>query len=284
MSSSNIKFIFFGTPEVASKTLAILKSAGYTPELIITSPDRKQGRGLILTETSVSLWAKENNIKCLKPEIISKELAEEIKQINADLSVVVAYGKILPVEIINAPKFGAINIHYSLLPKYRGASPLEAALLNGDEETGVSIQQMEYKLDSGNILQEEKLEIGWNDKKEEIREDLIKLGANVLCELLPKIINQEISPKKQDESQATYCKKIRKEDGEIDVNGDPRINWNKYRAFYGWPGVFFFALKKNKKIRVKITDATHENNSFVIKRVVPEGKKEMSYEEFLKWN
>lgn len=292
MSPQNLKFIFFGTPDVASKTLEILKDKGYIPEVIVTSPDKKSGRGLQMHETPVALWAKENNIKCLKPEKINEEFIEElfphIELVNnhkfdmwPTLSIVVAYGKILPEILIKKPELGTLNIHYSLLPLYRGASPLEAALLNGDEVTGVSIQQMQYKLDSGPIMAEEKLEISINDTKEEIREDLIRLGANVLSDIIPKIINKEITPKMQDETRASFCTKIKKEDGEIDIiGGNPRENWNKYRAFYGWPGVFFFVNKGGKKLRIKISHTIYENNLFKIRKVIPEGKKEISYEDF----
>lgn len=284
MPTPNLKFIFFGTPDVASRTLDILKDQEYLPELVVTSPDKKSGRGLLVHETPVALWAKENNVECLKPEKIDSEFISKLSTFNFQLSVVVAYGKILPESLIKSPKFGTINIHYSLLPKYRGASPLETCILNGDEVTGVSIQQMEYALDSGPILIEEKIEIGINNTKEEIRNTLIDLGAAILCNLLPKIATGDVNPRPQDESLATFSKKIKKEDGEIDINGNPKTNWNKFRAFYGWPGVFFFANKNNKKIRIKITDAKYEDDSFVIKRVIPEGKKEMDYEEFLKWN
>jgi methionyl-tRNA formyltransferase len=284
MSSKDLKFVFFGTPNVASRTLEILKEKGYIPNLIVTSPAKKSGRGLVLTETPVRFWAKTNNIECLTPEKIDEDFINKIKNLNFDLSIVVAYGKILPEGLIKAPKLGTINIHYSLLPKWRGASPLEATLLNGDEVTGVSIQQMEYKLDSGPILIEAELGISIEETKEELKEYLIKLGANCLCDILPLLEKGEIEPKTQNENEATFCKKIKKEHGEIDLNTDPKNNWNKYRAFYGWPGVFFFAVKKEKKLRIKITKASYENNSFIIKRVIPEGKKEMSYEEFLKWN
>ncbi|HAE36786.1 TPA: methionyl-tRNA formyltransferase [Candidatus Nomurabacteria bacterium] len=284
MSANNLKFIFFGTPDVASKTLGILKDRGYIPELLITSPDSPSGRGLVMTETPVAIWAKENNIKCLKPEKIDEEFISKLSTFNFQLSVVVAYGKILPEALIKTPRLGTINIHYSLLPKYRGASPLEATLLNGDEETGISIQQMEYKLDSGPILKEEKLEVGINDTKEELRDRLIDLGANSLCDILPLIIKKGIVPKIQDESMATFCKKIKKEYGEIDISGNAIENWNKYRAYHGWPGTFFFTKKGERLMRIKIAEAKYENNSFIIKRVIPEGKKEMSYEEFLRWN
>jgi len=282
MSSQNLNFIFFGTPVVASKTLEILKGKGYTPKIIVTSPDKPSGRGLEMHETPVALWAKENNIECLKPEKLTPEFIESLE--DTGLNIVVAYGKIIPEILINKPELGTINIHYSLLPKYRGASPLEACLLNGDEETGVSIQQMEYKLDSGPILREEKIDIGINDTKEELRETLINLGANVLCDILPQIKDKEIIPKPQDDSLATFCKKIKKEDGELNLEEDGKENWNKYRAYSGWPGTFFFVNKGDKKIRIKIKWASFQNNSFIIKRVVPEGKKEITYEDFIKQN
>jgi len=275
MKKDDLNFVFFGTPDVASKTLIILKEKGYVPKLIVTSPDKPSGRGLEMHETPVALWAKENNIKCLKPEKLTEEFIESLDK--TELNIVVAYGKIIPEILINKPELGTINIHYSLLPKYRGASPLEAALLNNDEETGISIQQMEYKLDSGPILREEKIDIGINDTKEELRETLINLGANVLCDILPQIIHKEITSNSQDESKATFCKKIKKEDGELDLNGNAKENWNKYRAYSGWPGTFFFIKKNEKKLRIKIKWATYQNNSFVIKRVIPEGKKEIDY-------
>ena len=233
-------------------------------------------------ETPVAIWAKTNNIVCLKPEKLTVEFIENIEE--SDLNIVVAYGKIIPEILIRKPKLGTINIHYSLLPKWRGASPLEASLLNGDDTTGISIQQMEYKLDSGPILAEKEIDISIEKTKNEIRDELIILGANSLCDLLPKIENRSVVPISQNETKATFCKKIKKEDGEININGNQKEIWNKYRAFYGWPGVFFFTEKKSRKMRIKITEAAYENNSFIIKRVVPEGKKEISYEEFLRWN
>lgn len=131
--SKKLNFVFFGTPDVASETLQILKENGYTPSLIVTSPDRPQGRKMLVTPPPTKIWAMENNIPYIQPEKLSP------KEISADLFIVVAYGKILSEEILNIPKFGSINIHYSLLPKYRGASPVELAILNGNKETGVTI-------------------------------------------------------------------------------------------------------------------------------------------------
>jgi len=279
-----INFIFLGTPYIASQTLEILKKNGYIPSLIITSPDKPAGRGLILTPSSVSIWAKNNNILCLKPEKIDDEFIKKLKDFNVDLSIVVAYGKILPQKFIEFPRLKTINIHYSLLPKYRGASPLESALLNGDITTGVSIQQMVYKLDSGPIIIDKKINIEINDTKDKLTDKLISLGGDLLSEILPSIIEENTKPIMQDESNATNCTKIKKEDGEINLNDQPIKNWNKYRAFYGWPGTYFFIERKGEKIRIKIKEAIYENNLFIIKKITPQGKKEISYEDFLKQN
>jgi methionyl-tRNA formyltransferase len=279
---TNFKFAFFGTPDVARRTLDILFTNGYIPTVIITSPDTEKGRGLHLTETPVSLWAREHSIPCLKPEKITEEFIEEFKQYNVDLSLVVAYGKLLPQALIDTPRLKTINIHYSLLPTYRGASPVEEALLNGDTVTGVSIQQMQLKLDSGPLLAKIEVPIEQDEGKETLRNKLIDIGTHELIKILPDIREGKINPVEQDESQATHCSKIKKEDGEINPLGDAKENYNKYRAFEGWPGVYFFTVRHEKTIRVKITQARYENNEFIIEKVIPEGKKEMLYTDFLR--
>lgn len=280
----NLNFAFWGTPEISSQTLGILFNHGYIPSIIITSPDARSGRGMHLTSTPVDLWANSHNIKCLKPEKINHEFIENFKKLQIDLSIVVAYGKILPEDIIKTPRLGTINIHYSLLPKYRGASPLESALLNGDTNTGISIQQMVFKLDSGPIIKEIEIPISINDTKDDLRKKLTILGGETLCDILPNISTEKITLKNQREEDATFCKKIKKEDGLIELNGNQKENYNKYRAFFGWPGIYFFINKKDKHIRIKITKAHYENDSFIIERVIPEGKKEIEYNLFIKSN
>ena len=280
----NYNFAFWGTPEVSSKTLDILFNGGYIPKIIITSPESRSGRGMHINKTPVEIWAIEHNIQCLKPEKIDNDFIKEFNDFNIDLSIVVAYGKILPENIIQSPKLGTINIHYSLLPKYRGASPLEGALLNGDTTTGISIQQMVFKLDSGPIIKEIEVPIDIDATKEELRASLIKLGGEALCSVIPDIYSKNINPKYQEEEKATFCKKIKKEDGLINPSINQKENYNKYRAFYGWPGVYFFIQKDNKDMRIKIVKAKYENDSFIIERVIPEGKKEISYQDFLKSN
>ena len=275
INDKNLNFIFWGTPDVASETLQILKESGYVPSLIITAPDKPQGRKMLITPPPVKVWAIENNVPYSQPTILSSDL---FKDLRSDLSIVVAYGKIIPEDIINFPKLGSINIHYSLLPKYRGASPVESAILNGDTETGVTIQKMEYKMDTGPIIAIEKTEIKPTEKAEGLRKRLIKIGGELLVKTLPNFINGKIILAKQNEGEASYCKKIKKEDGLLDLNDDGIKNYNKFRAYAHWPRSFFF---KNEK-RIIITEAALENNQFVIKKVLPEGKKEIKYEEFIK--
>ncbi|MEX2052322.1 MAG: methionyl-tRNA formyltransferase [Candidatus Paceibacterota bacterium] len=270
---NKINFVFFGTPDVASETLEILKQNNYLPSLIVTSPDAKKGRGLQLQTSPTAVFAEQNNIHCLKPEKFDENFVDQLSAINYNLFVVVAYGKIIPEKILNIPKFGSINIHYSLLPKYRGASPVESAILNGETETGVTIQKMQYKLDAGDILTVEKINIELDETAPELRTRLINLGGNLLVKILPDITSGKIKKVKQNEEEATYSKKIKKEDGLIDLDDNPIKNYNKFRAYAAWPRTFFF---KNGK-RIIITQAHLENGAFIIDKIISEGGKEMEY-------
>ncbi len=290
MKKKDPNFIFFGTPDVASGTLEILKQNGYVPSLIVTSPDARSGRKMLLNPPPVKTWAESNGIPCLQPEKLDSEFYNKLKPSCLEpncLFIVVAYGKIMPKNLIELPKLGSINIHYSLLPKYRGASPVESAILNGETETGVSIQQMTYEMDSGPILAKEKTPIYPDEKAPELRSRLIKQGGELLVKLLQAhSASAEESPlvqgEKQDESKATYCKKIKKEDGLINLNDNAIVNYNKFRAYAAWPRVFF--IKNGKRVIVTDAELADEarDKQFIIKKVLPEGKKEMKYEEFLR--
>lgn len=272
----NKNFVFWGTPDVASETLEILKQNGFLPCLIITSLDKKSGRGLQIHSSPVATFAEKNNIPCLKPTSFDEEFTLKLSTFNFQLFVVVAYGKIIPKEILEIPKLGSINVHYSLLPKYRGASPVESAILNGDDETGVSIQQMVYEMDAGPILTEERTSIEDSETAPELRKRLIQLGGNLLARVLPDIFENKITPIPQDEKLATHCKKIKKEDGLIYLGGDANKNlqnYNKFRAYATWPRTYFF----NGDKRIIITKAKLENNEFIIEKVIPEGGKETDY-------
>jgi len=282
MQNKDLKFVFFGTPDVANETLEILKQNGYVPELIITAPDRPQGRKMILTPPPVKVWAIENNIPYIQPENLKELSFPEVRLRGnspksdfgeTDLFIVVAYGKILPEELIKLPKHGSMNIHYSLLPKYRGASPVESAILTGDKETGITIQQMEYKMDAGPIIAKEIVPIQDDEKAPDLRKRLIKIGGELLVKTLPDFIEGKINPIPQNEEEATFCKKIKKEDGLIDLSGDAIKNYNKFRAYANWPRTFFFKDGK----RIIITGAKLENGVFIINKVIPEGGKEIEY-------
>jgi len=188
-------FVFFGTPDVASNTLEILKHHGYMPSLIVTATDKPQGRKMILTPPPVKTWAIENNIPYIQPEKITPSAfgtstlsRGRVDTHDFDFFLVVAYGKIMPEEFIKAPRLGSINIHYSLLPKYRGASPVESAILAGEVVTGIAIQQMEYKMDSGPILASEEVEILPTETTDELRKRLIEIGGNLLVKILPEFL------------------------------------------------------------------------------------------------
>lgn len=294
--NEKLNFIFWGTPDVAKETLDILKENGYIPSLIITAPDKPQGRKMLITPPPVKVWAIENNIPFIQPEILSGKDSTFIGSLSVsadtalpldssvcetpakskslpDLFLVVAYGKIIPEEILNIPKLGSINIHYSLLPKYRGASPVESAILNGDTETGITIQKMEYKMDTGPIIAQEKVEIQSDEKAYDLRQRLIKIGGELLVKTLPNFIDGKTKLITQNENEATYCKKIKKEDGLIDLSDDPIKNYNKFRAYATWPRTFFFKDGK----RIIITDAKLENGEFKILKVIPESGKETEY-------
>jgi len=280
MQNKDLKFVFCGTPNIASKTLEILKENGYIPSLIITSPDKPQGRKMLITPPPTKTWAIENKISYLQPEKLDEGFYNEISNINCDLFIVVAYGKILPEKLINLPKLGSINIHYSLLPKYRGASPIESAILNGDTQTGITIQKMKFKMDSGPIIAKEIIEIQPDEKAPDLRKRLIKIGGELLVKTLPNIIENKIQLISQNEKEVSYCKKIKKEDGLINLSDNPIKNYNKFRAYTAWPRTFFFQNNK----RIIITDAVLEDKKFVIKKVLPEGKKEINYKDFISSN
>ncbi|MDQ1299740.1 MAG: Methionyl-tRNA formyltransferase [Patescibacteria group bacterium] len=270
-------FAFFGTPYVARDTLAYLASQGYVPEVVVSSPDAHRGRGLTLTPSETKTWALEHELKVLTPLKIDTDFIEEIRDYGCAYAIVVAYGKILPQGLIDAFPLGILNIHYSLLPKYRGASPVEGALLAGETETGVAIQQMVYALDAGDVLRSETTEIAPHETTRELRPRLVSLGARLLVDMLPAFEAGTLTPIPQDHTKATVTKKIRKEQGELSLKGDASANWNKYRAYAESPGTYTFLEKDGNRIRVKIRTATFEQGAFVPQLVVPEGKNETAY-------
>ena len=277
----SLPFIFFGTPDVASETLEILYDRGLVPSLIITAPDRPSGRGMRMTSPPVKDFAIAHNIPYLQPEKITAEVLEEIEKfvIEHDIKIfiVVAYGKILSEKLINVPEHGTYNIHYSLLPRHRGASPVEATILAGDELTGVCIQRMVYELDAGDIVASSSLSVADDDTTNSLRTKLIPIGANLLCDIFPELPNISDTGAKQDSVGITKCGKITKTDRLIDTTDTTPENqvtmWRKYRAYDAHGGVYFM----HGNVQIKVKHAIFEKNAFVIKRVVYPGKPESNY-------
>ncbi len=273
------KFAFFGTPGVAYNTLELLAACGTVPALVVTNPPAPKGRGLALVSSEVSSWAYAHSLPTLTPNSFNNEINEKIRSYGCDFAIVVAYGKIFPIELISLFPKGVINVHYSLLPKYRGASPVETALKNGDAFTGVSIQRMVRALDAGDVLISRKVSINPLETVRELRPRLIAVGVDLLSEILPDFVTGKCIGTPQEESEVTFAPKIKKDNGCLSLTGNSTINWNTYRAYIEGPGTFFFATRGEKRIRVKIIAATYTNKIFVPTRVVPEGKSEQSYNE-----
>lgn len=275
------KFVYFGTPYVARDTLAYLLEKGYVPELVVTTPDARRGRGQVLQPSETKAFAIEHSLPVITPEKLDPHAIEGMRAVGADFAIVVAYGKILPLPLFNIFPKGIINIHYSLLPKYRGASPVESALLAGETVTGVTIQQMAYELDAGDILAVREVTIGESETTRELRPRLIREGAELLVDILPSYIDGSLPAIAQNHAEATIAGKIAKEDGLLDLAGDGQLNWNKYRAYAESPGTYFFAEKNGAQVRIKIKTATFENGVFTPDRIVPEGKNETAYAQYL---
>ena len=285
--------VFFGTPQFAVYVLEELKEAGIEPDIIVTAPDRPAGRGLQLKAPPVKDWANENNIPILQPSTLKKNHGqnpgsghdeETAKTLDIlmnsewDLFIVAAYGKILSKKIIDLPRKGVLNVHPSLLPRFRGASPVESQILEDERKTGVSIMQIDEEMDHGPILAQASIEPEeWPLHASFLEELLAREGGKLLAEAIPLWLSGELEATPQEHGQATFTRKIKKEDGEIDLSADGYQNYLKFCAHDEWPGTHFFKDGK----RIKITAAEFVNGEFRILRVIPEGKKEIDYSVFL---
>ncbi|MBI5753584.1 methionyl-tRNA formyltransferase [Candidatus Peregrinibacteria bacterium] len=261
-----MKIVYFGTPEFAVKPLeSLFQDKSFEIVAVITQPDKPQGRKQIPTSSPVKSSAKKLNLKVIQPENCQK-LLEELKKIGpVDLFVVIAYGMIFSKEILKIPKYVAINVHASLLPKYRGASPIQEAILNGDKETGISIMAMNEKMDQGDIYLLKRVTINQNENYPQLSEKLSGVTANILPAVLRDISNSTLSQIHQNEQKASYCHKIEKNDGKINFQESAEKIKNKMRAFTPWPGIFTeFNSKKLKIIEAEISDTQLEPGKFAI--------------------
>jgi len=271
------KIVFFGSGPYGNIALKRLVERGLIPDIVITKADAPFGRGQTMKENPVAITSQSKNIKTLKPEKLDRGFIENLQGEHPDLFLIVSYGKILSKEVLDIPTFGTINIHPSLLPKYRGTSPLESPFLNNDLVTGVTLMLLDEEMDHGPILIQDEFEIHPDMCKIDLGHILFEHGADLLVDNLESILTGEKEPTEQNHTLATYTKKIKKEDGELDLSNDT-LSWNKYRAYLGYPGVYFFDQSDNQnKKRFKVTSAELVDGKFKILKVIPEGGKEIEY-------
>jgi len=248
-----------GTPEFAVPYLKSLLNNDFEIVGIITQPDKPTGRKQIISIPPVKAVAIQNNIRIFQSEKLKTDtkIIEELKSLEPDLTVVVAYGQIIPQAILNIAKLGNINVHPSLLPKYRGASPIQNAILNGETKTGITIMLMDAKMDHGPILAQKELLLAGNEDNESLHKIMSdNSSTNFLIETIKKFISNQIAPTIQNDEQATYCQLISKEEAKINWHKSAQIISNQIRAFYPWPTAWTTLSKKRVKIfpPVNITD------------------------------
>lgn len=266
-----MKIAFFGTPKIARQVLEKLISSAYQPQLVITGSDTKQGRGRKLQPNPVKEISTKNKIRTIRPtNLKDKKFLAEFKKFAPDVAILIAYGKIIPDAVLSIPKFGFVNIHPSLLPKYRGPSPINSAILGGDKITGVSLIILDSDLDHGPIIAQKELPITKTDTHDSLATKLANLGSSLLMATLSDYLNLNITPQAQDHDLATYTEKITKQNGKINLENPPNPQTldRMIRAYYPWPTVWFEL--NSKKIKL-----LPEN------KIQPEGKKPMTIKEFL---
>ena len=291
------KIIFMGTPNIAAQHLNILIENNLNIVGIFTQPPRKKNRGMRIEKSDVHQIADKNNIEVFYPSTIDDTVIQQVKSLEPDLIIVIAYGIILPSSFLNIPKYGCINIHVSLLPRWRGAAPIEHALLAGDDVTGISIISVSPKLDAGDILMQESFALDKDINRDELTLNLTNLGKKTLMKTLPLLFENKLIRKKQDESKVTYANKFLSEDRKINFYNSTDDVFNHIRAHGPKPGSWFtykgerIKIIKAKKINELGESSTILNKDFMIAckdgAILPEfiqreGKKVVSLDDFLR--
>lgn len=289
-----MKIIFIGTSKFAAVILERLAGSTNKPFLVITALEKPAGRKKNLTPPPVKVSAENYGIPVVQPKAIGN-FTDEIKKLNPDIIILAAYGQIIPKEILFIPKYGCLNIHPSLLPRWRGASPIQQAILNNDEKTGVSIIKMTSQLDAGPIFYQKEMIIDQEDTFVTLRDKLAKMAGEMIAKILVKIFSSKITPLLQDESKANYAKTLKKEEGKIDWQKPADFLARQVRAFYPWPGSFAFFKYKGKPVKVKIIKARKlepeeekegllavkcGQDFLLIEKLQIEGGKELDWQDF----
>jgi methionyl-tRNA formyltransferase len=299
-----LRIVFFGTAELACASLqALARTPEFAVVAVVTQPDKPRGRELRLQPSAVKASALELNLPVLQPKRARDEtFMAQIRDLAPDLSVVVAYGQILPQTLLDIPKHGSLNVHTSILPRHRGAAPIQWAILSGDSETGVTIMKMDAGLDTGPILTERRTSILDSDNSQTLHDRLAMIGAELLLETIPTWVSGQIIPRSQPDG-ATYARKIEKADGLIDWEQPAVEIWRKVRAFTPWPGAYTFLETSGNRRMIKVLEGNLDESkgpagavistsregilvgtgagSFRITSLQPEGRKRMAAHEFV---
>src|SRR5215469_12944600 len=246
-----------GTPELAAVSLrALISSKSFEIAGVVTQPDQPKGRGLKLQASPVKEVAQRENLPVLQPERARDEnFIKQLAALHPELIAVAAYGQILPKAILDLPPYGCLNVHTSLLPKYRGAAPIQHAILNGDAETGVTIMKMDAGLDTGDMLTQERTPIAADDNSQTLHDRLAEIGADLLVRTIPDFIAGKIQARPQPSEGVTYASKIKKQHGQIDWTQPARVIWNRVRAMVPWPGAFTHLSEPAQLQLLKIWEA-----------------------------
>ncbi len=293
--------VFCGTPEFAVPTLRKLSAAGFAIRLVLTQPDRPKGRRLELVASPVKQVSVQLGLSIYQPDKIknNEELRARLKEIAPDAIIVVGYGRIIPAWMLELPKYGNINLHASLLPKYRGAAPIQWAIANGETLTGVTTMRIEEGLDTGDILLQKEMAIEPEDTSETLAPRLAAIGAELMIETLRGLQAGTIRPQKQDDAQATLAPILKREDGGIDFRRSAQEIYNRFRGFQSWPGAFTtfrgrgLNITAMKPVSVEVAEAQllvlgdqlvvgcGHNTAIELLEVQPEGKKRISARDFV---
>ena len=301
----NSKILFMGTPDFAKVQLEALIGAGANVIGVVTQPDKPKGRKMILTPPPVKVCAEENGIPVYQPNTLrGEEFAATLDTLAPDIIIVAAYGKILPENVINYPRLGCINVHGSLLPKYRGAAPIQRAIIDGENETGITIMYMDVGLDTGDMLSKVVVPIGIDDNFETMHDKLADAGAKLLVETVELLENGTATREAQDDSLSTYAAKIENADCVLDFDADAMTIYNRIRGLSPFPLAVVAQGERALKIvsaELGDTEKTHENpgevlscdgakgkieiacgrGSVLLTGVLPEGKSRMSAKDFI---
>lgn len=299
-----IRIVYMGTPDIAAVILKRLIREPYKVVLAVTQPDRPKGRGKELAKSPVKLVAEEAGIPVFQPfKLRDPEAVRTVAKAKPDMIVVAAFGQILPKEVLDLPKYGCINVHASLLPAYRGAAPIQWAIIDGQRETGITIMKMDEGLDTGDILLQKSIEIASDETGGTLHDRLADLGAEALCEAIPGVLDGTLKPVAQGEMTTPYAKQLTKEMGRLDFTKPAEVLARMIRGFDPWPGTFtdldgkLLKIQKAEPVILKdsglkpgtITDITKKSFTYVtavgglrVLELQPEGKRRMTTEEFLR--